>query len=315
LINYYEILGLGTDAGILEIKAAFRQLAKLYHPDVNPEGRERFIKILKAYEVLSDPALKSTYDYKLNYSLKQPIESKRSSGTKTWSFDEREIKRRQYYNEHIKKYAKETVTFETETEQKKSYNEFKYILFATPLAVVLFLLIMSLATRKKPALTKNSSASAIALKQVKELRPANTSDLKMGDNPYNLVFGNATHELYSDKKLLIKNHSGTDIIVCLFTKDRFIRSLFIKNDASTEVLQLPDDSLFINYSSGLYFNKAKVLKQTGVIGAFDKDLLFFKSIRACTINSINELTLMPGNNEQFEKTDELTFFKYAKKQL
>ena len=58
MTNYYEILGLqpGADSG--EIKAAFRRLAKQYHPDKNPNGKDFFERLLTAYETLSDPQLK-----------------------------------------------------------------------------------------------------------------------------------------------------------------------------------------------------------------------------------------------------------------
>ena len=49
-----------------------------------------------AYETLSDPKLKSTYDYRLNYNLTiTETYSSKSNTTKTWSFDEKELKREQ----------------------------------------------------------------------------------------------------------------------------------------------------------------------------------------------------------------------------
>jgi curved DNA-binding protein CbpA len=147
LVNYYEILGVRTGAEYLEIKAAFRRLAKLYHPDKNPGGKERFTAILKAYEILSDPILKSSYDYKLKYHLTVSTNSipTKAKDTKTWRFDEKELKRRQYYNDYIKKHSPKSSPIENENNTQKNYNEYKYILFATPLAVALFLLIVNLA--------------------------------------------------------------------------------------------------------------------------------------------------------------------------
>ena len=52
MTNFYEILGVTSEAGLAEIKAAFRKLAKEFHPDKNPNGNERFETILKAYERL-----------------------------------------------------------------------------------------------------------------------------------------------------------------------------------------------------------------------------------------------------------------------
>ena len=62
--NYYEILGLSTDASADEIKKAFRKLAFEYHPDRNKTkvAEERFKTINEAYQVLSDPKTRSQYD-------------------------------------------------------------------------------------------------------------------------------------------------------------------------------------------------------------------------------------------------------------
>jgi len=63
--DYYESLGLQKNATDEEIKKAFRQQAKKFHPDVNPGNKraeERFKEINEAYEVLSDADKKSRYD-------------------------------------------------------------------------------------------------------------------------------------------------------------------------------------------------------------------------------------------------------------
>ncbi len=63
--DYYEVLGVGRNASQDEIKAAFRRLARQYHPDVNkddPQAEERFKLINEAYQVLSDPESRAVYD-------------------------------------------------------------------------------------------------------------------------------------------------------------------------------------------------------------------------------------------------------------
>ncbi|HOY00784.1 MAG TPA: DnaJ domain-containing protein, partial [Zoogloea sp.] len=62
--DYYTIMGVARDASQDEIKRAYRQLARKYHPDVSKEaGAEaRFKEIGEAYEVLKDPEKRSAYD-------------------------------------------------------------------------------------------------------------------------------------------------------------------------------------------------------------------------------------------------------------
>ena len=73
MLNYYEILGLSNSANAQEIKNAYRKLAKLYHPDKNPDNKnseEKFKLIKEGYEVLIDPVKKRKHDATLEYYLK-----------------------------------------------------------------------------------------------------------------------------------------------------------------------------------------------------------------------------------------------------
>lgn len=70
MADYYHILGVLQTASDKEIKKAFRQLAKQYHPDKNigdEYADERFKQINEAYQILSDRIKKAQYDAVLNY--------------------------------------------------------------------------------------------------------------------------------------------------------------------------------------------------------------------------------------------------------
>ncbi|PIE97524.1 MAG: molecular chaperone DnaJ [Treponema sp.] len=65
-MNYYDILGVPKNASDDEIKKAYRNLAKKYHPDQNQgnkDAEDKFKKINDAYSVLSDPQKRSDYDF------------------------------------------------------------------------------------------------------------------------------------------------------------------------------------------------------------------------------------------------------------
>ncbi|HWL84344.1 MAG TPA: molecular chaperone DnaJ [Polyangiaceae bacterium] len=63
--DHYEVLGIERNASAEEIKAAFRKLASLHHPDKNPDDPQaalRFKEIAASYQVLSDPQRRALYD-------------------------------------------------------------------------------------------------------------------------------------------------------------------------------------------------------------------------------------------------------------
>src|SRR3990172_3421936 len=63
--DYYQVLGISKEASDAEIKKSYRKLALQHHPDRNKGNKvseEKFKEVTKAYEVLSDPQKKQTYD-------------------------------------------------------------------------------------------------------------------------------------------------------------------------------------------------------------------------------------------------------------
>src|SRR5690606_28600117 len=63
--DYYKVLDVARDASEADIKKAYRRLAMKLHPDRNPDDKqaeEQFKEAKEAYEVLTDPARRATYD-------------------------------------------------------------------------------------------------------------------------------------------------------------------------------------------------------------------------------------------------------------
>jgi curved DNA-binding protein len=62
--DYYHILGVKPDAETSDIKAAYRKLARKYHPDVNPDknAEEKFKEVAEAWEVLKDDKRRAEFD-------------------------------------------------------------------------------------------------------------------------------------------------------------------------------------------------------------------------------------------------------------
>lgn len=80
--SFYELLGISEEGSFDEIKRAYKQLARKYHPDVSPPDRtdeytRRFIEVQEAYETLSDPRLRAMYDRDLTRGLHLAFSTRR----------------------------------------------------------------------------------------------------------------------------------------------------------------------------------------------------------------------------------------------
>ncbi|MEL6604747.1 MAG: J domain-containing protein [Cyanobacteria bacterium J06614_10] len=78
--NYYDLLGLRPNASVQDIRRAYRDLSKLYHPDTteleSAIATVKFQALNEAYATLSSPEKRLAYDYKIGYSrisVMQPL--------------------------------------------------------------------------------------------------------------------------------------------------------------------------------------------------------------------------------------------------
>ena len=127
-MNYYEILGVTPDSDIVEIKSAYRKLARKFHPDVNPDGVRRFKEISKAYATLSDEEKRKQYDMINGFFKSSPKQeqekpkeefSRNKSDNNEKKADDKEPKKTTKKNEKIFSDLFNTI-FETQNEQKQN---------------------------------------------------------------------------------------------------------------------------------------------------------------------------------------------------
>ncbi|KAJ5628560.1 hypothetical protein N7490_010788 [Penicillium lividum] len=88
--DYYKILGLDKSASEKDIKRAYRNLSKKYHPDKNPNdesAREKFVEIADAYDVLSTSSLRKVYDQYGHEGVEQQRQGGSAGGRGNDPFD------------------------------------------------------------------------------------------------------------------------------------------------------------------------------------------------------------------------------------
>lgn len=91
--SHYAILGLHPSASVIEIRRAYRELSKRYHPDTtelpSTLATAKFQSLNEAYGVLSNPQTRSLYDLKIGYSrlnvIQAPSEPSKDPKTGQWS--------------------------------------------------------------------------------------------------------------------------------------------------------------------------------------------------------------------------------------
>ncbi len=152
MTDYYAILGVTKTASDSEIKVAFRKLAKIYHPDKNPNNpnaKAIFEEVLKAYTVLINSHARKRFDYSLSShsNNKGKEQSASSKNQKQTTYTDEDLKKREYYKNYYKQAKKKA----NSKPPQALYSDYKYILFATPLAVGLLMLILSLFTTEPTA--------------------------------------------------------------------------------------------------------------------------------------------------------------------
>lgn len=317
MTDYYSILGLTKQATFVEIKSAFRRLAKIYHPDKNPNdpnAKFLFENILKAYNTLINPHTRRRYDSlgsttTIHPKTKNHATNHKTRGQKEWNTTEEDLKRREYYKKHYQQAKSKTTTAE---EVKTSYSDYKYVLFATPIAVGLLMLIVSLfnsAPKINPIPKKNNVS---VTKDV-----TNFTSLNNGDKPYNGVFGDIK-TFDTPHVLQINNSSLYDAIIVVFDAKttQYLQHAYLKSSFTIEFSKLPDTGVYWKCMIGKNWNTDKLFLNEIITGGFDSIVQFQNWETSPTLfnnEPIQDITLLYVLNEQPKNkqyiSNDIDFFK------
>ncbi len=142
--DYHKILGLKKDAGPYDIKRAYRQLAKKYHPDINkaPDAHDQFIEITEAYEILINRDLHEFYFHR---------ETTRDPGFMRAQYE----KAREEARESARYYARmkyEKFIREQEAFKKSGWHDLiltlRYVLRIMVFPIIAFFIVMPLVSKE-----------------------------------------------------------------------------------------------------------------------------------------------------------------------
>lgn len=247
LPDYYKILQVPVTATSAEIKAAYRRLAKIYHPDKSSSyaDEERFKQIKEAYEHLADPQRRARYDAKRNRATtfnKSGQSAKNTSRKKDYGFTEEEAKRRQYYQQHYQKAYTSSRRRAEEPAPPKPSNELRFILISVPIAVALLLLIIRIYEGPR-----NDETHAVPLAPAGAAR----ADVSTSESPYTGLFGRMAFDTASAPVIRFVNKTGHDALVFLRNDTgRTVRHHFIEDNFQLYAEDLPGGKYHLYYWLG-----------------------------------------------------------------
>lgn len=267
--DYYSVLGVNRSSTSDEIKSVFRKLAMRYHPDRNPEdGGAMFRLIHEAYETLSDPTKRSSYDSKLVFNTvyttpKAQTHKRRNDA----DISAEEWKRRQYYHQH---YADNIYSGKSVKTEKSKYKESRYILFAIPLAVALLMFIVNIYSVKlDSSITEKENilqtSGPVSNKADMLAFEANTSE------PYLGWFGANRFDSTATSEITLLNNCDRDLVVCFTNRktNEVDAHFLISKGSSVTLNRLLKGDYFLKFNAGLNFTRSSMnVNKEDVSGGF-----------------------------------------------
>lgn len=279
MTDHYTTLGVSDNAPLADIKAAYRRLAKLYHPDLNPGNRhaeERFKEILEAYTILSDDVLRSQYDRKrkgLNddysnfFANQNQPEKKRDPGRKEYPPE---------YIEMMRQRNKQRVLRQIQRRKK--------LLRGMIITFVCYLIATGLFEMWVDKQRENESRmikERIAASEKQNTKPEIIALIHNLDSPYDSVFGAGQTTWLSPNQLVVIN-PFSDAVICLSQHNspfRTIRNEYISGGQSFVMKEIPNGEYDVKVMLGKNWSDTVRLPDGRKLGGFTEGVLYFKMDR------------------------------------
>ncbi len=272
--SFYQILGISEDASQLEVKLAYRKLAKRYHPDVNAGAKgaeEQFKGIVEAYSTLSDFTARKDYDAKLtgkqSTTIKPTFYSSEQGSPRRKEYSEEDLDRaRLRYKEKL---------FSNMARRKKIWAGM----------IITFFIFMGASAGFENWIRNERERDALILTLKidsvnKQNESAAAAKIENMDSPYDAVFGEGQLENSSLNHFVIINEM-TDIVICAVqNKSPFktIRNEYLKANTGFFMRQLPDGFYHIKFYTGKKWNRNQSVPDGRKLGGFTEDELFYEII-------------------------------------
>ena len=270
--NYYILLGVNSTATPDELKVAYRNLAKKYHPDINPNNKsaEDFFKeIQQAYNVLSDPEKRKAYDLKLFGSTQN---TNKYNTNNNYNYTQ--------YNGNAYQYAQQQANTKNQfyttrkaTPKKRDKSERYQILASIIIAFILLYFIITYSSRKKAHPTRIVTQHT-EIKATKETKP----QIDDYASPYSYFFGQELVDENTQNNIVIHNSDISEAVVCLVQADKekkTIRNQYINSGRSFKMMNIPDGNYFLKIYFGTNWDTTKTFNNNAVKGGFSNEIGFF----------------------------------------
>lgn len=282
LKNYYIVLGVKSTATTDEIKTAFRELAKKYHPDKNPGDKfaeERFKEIQEAYMVLSNPEKKRNYDLKLNYTNR----TQKTYNQQPFTGNAYSYAQQQYA-------ARNNAAFNNLKSRPRNTHkpEERYqVVASVGVAMILLYFIISYSSsqeqnkkiKSSQPLTEKEIEALLKTELEKTSKKVDDVMIHNFDSPYTKYFGEEVYQDASKNNIVISAPGNSEAVVCLVENKspfKVIRNQYMSAGSVFKMNNIPNGDYFLKVFYGNNWDTTVTFLNHSFKGGFKDQIGFVK---------------------------------------